>query len=47
MRYVVAYRHLRHVHESLDAVVARHRGGIDRGFQVGRLLDEHMVRGIP
>src|SRR5262245_27429343 len=28
-------RHLRHVHESLNAVVARHRGGVDRGFQVG------------
>ena len=33
-------RHLRHVHESLDAVVSRHRGGVDRGFQVGR-RDRH------
>jgi hypothetical protein len=33
-------RHLRHVHEDLDAVVARHRGGVDRGFQVGR-RDRH------
>src|SRR5215472_3909704 len=28
-------RHLRHVHESLNAVVARHGGGVERGFQVG------------
>ena len=33
-------RHLRHVREGLDAVVARHRGGVDRGFQVGR-RDRH------
>ena len=26
--------HLRHVHEGLDAVVARHGGGVDRGRQV-------------
>ena len=26
--------HLRHVHEDLDAVVARHGGGVDRGRQV-------------
>src|SRR5271166_5323563 len=24
------------VHEGLDAVVARHRGGVDRGFQISR-----------
>jgi len=26
------HRHLRHVHERLDAVMARHRGGVDRGL---------------
>jgi hypothetical protein len=26
--------HLRHIHEGLDAVVTRHRGGVDRGRQV-------------
>jgi hypothetical protein len=33
-------RHLRHVHEGLDAVVARHRGGVDSGFQISR-RDRH------
>ncbi len=28
------HRHLRHVHEGLDAVVARHRSGVDRGFEI-------------
>jgi hypothetical protein len=34
------HRHLRHVHEGLDAVMARHRGGVDRGLQTGR-RDRH------
>ncbi|BAZ21448.1 hypothetical protein NIES4073_23260 [Kalymmatonema gypsitolerans NIES-4073] len=34
------HRHLRHVHESLDTVVARHCGGVDRGFQISR-RDRH------
>jgi hypothetical protein len=34
------HRHLRHVHESLDAVVARHRGSVDRGLQIDR-RDRH------
>jgi hypothetical protein len=34
------HRHLRHVHEGLDAVMARHRGGVDRGLQIGR-RDRH------
>ena len=33
-------RHLRHVHESLDAMVPRDRGDVDRGFQIGR-RDRH------
>jgi len=34
------HRHLRHIHEDLDAVMARHRSGVDRGLQIGR-RDRH------
>jgi hypothetical protein len=34
------HRHLRHVHEGLDAVVARHSGDVDRGFEISR-RDRH------
>ncbi len=30
------HRHLRHVHEGLDPVVAHHRGDVDRGFEISR-----------
>jgi hypothetical protein len=34
------HRHLRHVYEGFDAVMARHCGGVDRGLQIGR-RDRH------